>query len=55
MAAHKGVYEIGRIIAGRMADTNEAVTRKITHLDDEQASDRDCEVFGDKLMRDWSF
>ena len=55
MAAHKVVYEIGRIIAGRMADTNEAVTRIVTHLDDEHASDRDFEVFGDKLMRDWSF
>ena len=52
IAAHKVAYEIGRTIAGHMADTDEAVAR----LDDEHnSSDRDFEVFGDKLMHDWSF
>lgn len=56
LAAHKIAYEIGRTIAGRMADTDEAVARIIARLDDERASsDRDFEVFGDKLMREWSF
>ena len=56
IAAHKVAYEIGRTIAGRMADTDEAVAKIVARLDDEHASsDRDFEVFGDKLMRDWSF
>ncbi|WP_166395484.1 cyclic nucleotide-binding domain-containing protein [Rubrobacter marinus] len=54
VAAHKVAYEIGRTIAGRMADTDEAVARIVARLDD-ASSDRDFEVFGDKLMRDWSF
>ncbi len=56
VAAHKVAYEIGRTIADRMADTDEAVARIVARLDDARASsDRDFEVFGDKLMRDWSF
>lgn len=56
IAAHKVAYEIGRTIAGRMADTDEAVARIVARLDDAHASsDRDFEVFGDKLMSDWSF
>ncbi len=56
IAAHKVAYEIGRTIAGRMAATDEAVAKIVARLDDEQdSSDRDFEVFGDKLMRDWSF
>ncbi len=56
IASHKVAYEIGRTIAGRMAATDEAVAKIVARLDDEQdSSDRDFEVFGDKLMRDWSF
>ena len=56
IAAHKVAYEIGRTIAGRMADTDEAVARIVARLDDEHnSSDRDFEVFGDKLMHDWNF
>ena len=56
LAAHKVAYEIGRTIAGRMADTDEAVAKIVARLDDaHNSSDRDFEVFGDKLMRDWSF
>ena len=56
VAAHKVAYEIGRTIAERMAATDEAVARILTRLDDEQASsNRDFEIFGDKLMRDWCF
>lgn len=55
-AAHKVAYEIGRTIAERMAATDEAVARIVARLDEERAaSNRDFEVFGDKLMRDWSF
>ena len=56
VAAHKVAYEIGRTIAQRMAATDEAVAKIIADLDDARASsDRDFDVFGDKLMRDWSF
>lgn len=56
IAAHKVAYEIGRTIAGRMADTDEAVAKIVARLDDAHtSSDRDFEVFGDKLMSDWSF
>ena len=56
VAAHKVAYEIGRTIAARMADTDEAVAKIVARLDDESASSsRDFEVFGDKLMSDWSF
>ena len=56
IAAHKVAYEVGRTIAGRMADTDEAVAKIVARLDDARtSSDRDFEVFGDKLMRDWSF
>ena len=56
VAAHKMAYEIGRTVAERMADTDEAVAKIIADLDEARASaDRDFDVFGDKLMRDWSF
>lgn len=56
IAAHKVVYEIGRTIAGRMADTDEAVANTVARLNDESASSsRDFKVFGDKLMSEWSF
>ena len=43
-------------IAARMADTDEAVAKIVARLDDVHASSsRDFEVFGDKLMSDWSF
>lgn len=56
VAAHKVAYEIGRTIAARMADTDEAVAKIVARLDAESTpSNRDFEVFGDKLMSDWSF
>ncbi len=56
VAAHKIAYEIGRTVAERMAATDEAVAKIIAGLEEDRASaDRDFDVFGDKLMREWSF
>lgn len=52
--AHKLVYEIGRTLAERMANTDEAIARIVARLD-EADRDRDFEVFQDKLIREWSF
>ena len=52
-AACKVVYEIGRTLAERMARTDEAVSDLIAELESRET--RDLGVFGDRLMRDWSF
>lgn len=54
VAAHKLAYEMGRTLAERMANTDEAIARIVARLD-ETDRDRDFEVFQDKLMREWSF
>ncbi len=53
-AAYKVVYEIGRILAERMARTDERITKIVAQIEDAE-SDRDFEIFRDKLMREWSF
>ncbi len=53
-AAYKVAYEIGRILAERMAHTDESMAKIITRLE-EARSDRDLDVFRDKLVREWSF
>lgn len=52
-AACKVVYEIGRTLAQRMARTDETVSDLIAELESRES--RDLGVFGDRLMRDWSF
>lgn len=52
-AACKVIYEIGRTLAERMARTDEAVSDLIAELESRES--RDLGVFGDRLMRDWSF
>lgn len=53
-AAYKVVYEIGRILAERMARTDERVARIVTQIEDAK-SHRDFDVFREKLMQEWSF
>jgi CRP/FNR family transcriptional regulator len=53
-AAYKVVYEIGRILAERMARTDERVAKIVTQIEDAE-SDRDFDVFREKLMQEWSF
>lgn len=52
-AACKVVYEIGRTLAERMACTDETVSDLIAELESRES--RDLGVFGDQLMRNWSF
>lgn len=53
-AAYKVAYEIGRTLAERMFHTNESVAKVVAQLE-VTGSDRDFDVFRDKLMREWSF
>ncbi|MDQ3863902.1 MAG: cyclic nucleotide-binding domain-containing protein [Actinomycetota bacterium] len=53
-AAFKVAYEIGRILAERMARTDESIAKIVAQLEDTE-SNRDFEVFRDKLMQEWSF
>jgi CRP/FNR family transcriptional regulator, cyclic AMP receptor protein len=52
-AACKVVHEIGRTLAERMARTDETVSDLIAELESRES--RDLGVFGDRLIRDWSF
>jgi CRP/FNR family cyclic AMP-dependent transcriptional regulator len=52
--AHKVVYEIGRTLADRMAETDESITKIVARLEDAR-SDRDFDIFRNKLMQEWSF
>jgi CRP/FNR family cyclic AMP-dependent transcriptional regulator len=52
--AHKVVYEIGRTLAERMAKTDESITKIVARLEDAR-SDRDFDVFQNKLIQEWSF
>jgi CRP/FNR family cyclic AMP-dependent transcriptional regulator len=52
--AHKVVYEIGRTLADRMAETDESITKIVARLEDTR-SDRDFDIFRNKLMQEWSF
>ncbi len=51
---YKVAYEIGRTLAGKMAQTDEFIAKVVAELEDAE-SDRDFEVFRDKLIREWSF
>ena len=53
-AAHKLAYEIGRTLAERMANTDESIAEIVGRLE-ETESDRDFDVFREKLMHEWSF
>ena len=53
-AACKFAYEIGRTLAERMAGTDESIAKIVARLEDTE-SNRDFEVFRDKLMQEWSF
>ncbi len=53
-AAFKVAYKLGRILAGRMARTDESIAKIVAQLEDTE-SDRDFDVFRDKLMQEWSF
>jgi CRP/FNR family cyclic AMP-dependent transcriptional regulator len=52
IAAYKVAYQIGRTLAERMAKTDESVAEIVAQL---EKSDRDFEVFRDKLIQQWSF
>jgi CRP/FNR family cyclic AMP-dependent transcriptional regulator len=54
VAAYKIVYEIGRILAERMARTDECVAKIVTQIEDAE-SNRDFDVFREKLLKEWSF
>lgn len=53
-AAHKVAYEIGRTLADRMARTDESIAGIVARLE-ETETDRDFDVFREKLMHEWSF
>ena len=53
-AACKVAYQIGRALARRMAETNEAVAGIIVQLE-EVDPNRDLEIFQDRLMQEWTF
>ena len=53
-AAYKVAYEIGRVLAERMAKTDESIANIVAQLEDAE-SDRDFDVFRDMLIREWSF
>ncbi len=52
-AACKVAYQIGRTLARRMAQTNNAVGEIITHMESAEAT-RDFDIFQDKLIQEWS-
>lgn len=52
-AAWKIVYELGRTLAERMAQTDESIAEIVGSIDRENY--RDFDVFQDKLLREWSF
>ncbi|MDX6381501.1 MAG: family transcriptional regulator, cyclic receptor protein [Rubrobacteraceae bacterium] len=52
LAAYKVAYQIGRILAERMAKTDESIAEIVAQL---EKSDRDFEAFRDKLIQEWSF
>jgi DUF917 family protein len=52
--AYKVAYEIGRTLAEKMAQTDESIAKVVAKLEDAE-SDRDFDVFRDKLIREWSF
>ncbi len=52
--AYKVVYEIGRTLGERMWHTDESIAKIVSQLEDAE-SDRDLDVFRDKLIREWSF
>ncbi|MGF1471358.1 MAG: cyclic nucleotide-binding domain-containing protein [Rubrobacteraceae bacterium] len=54
IAACKVAYQIGRTLARRMAETDQAVAKIITELEDID-TDRDLNIFQDKLIQDWDF
>lgn len=53
-AACKLVYEIGRTLAKRMAQTNATVADVVSHLENARESE-DMDVFRDQLVQDWGF
>lgn len=53
-AAHKVIYQIGRTLAERMAQTDESIAEIIAHLERAE-SNRDLDVFRDRLIQEWSF
>jgi hypothetical protein len=53
-AAYKVAYEIGRVLAERMAKTDESIANIVAQLEDAE-TDRDFDVFRDMLIREWSF
>ncbi len=53
-AAYKVAYEIGYTLAERMAHTNECIAKTVAQFE-ESATERDFDVFRDKLMQEWSF
>lgn len=52
--AYKLSYEIGRALAEKMAHTDESIAKIIARLEDTE-SDRDFNVFREKLTQEWSF
>ncbi|MEW6637698.1 MAG: cyclic nucleotide-binding domain-containing protein [Actinomycetota bacterium] len=55
-AANKVVYEIGRTLAGRMAETDESISEIIAYLQRSTPHDRrDFDLFRDRLIEEWSF
>ena len=52
LAAYKVAYQIGRTLAERMAKTDESIAEIVAQL---EKTDRDFEVFRDKLIQEWSF
>jgi CRP/FNR family cyclic AMP-dependent transcriptional regulator len=53
-AACKLVYEIGRTLAERMAQTNATVAEVVSRLENSREAE-DIDVFRDQLVQDWSF
>lgn len=53
-AACKLVYEIGRTLAERMAQTNATVAEVVSRLENTGEAE-DIDVFRDQLVQDWSF
>lgn len=53
-AACKLVYEIGRTLAERMAQTNATVAEVVSRLENSREAE-DIDVFRDQLVKDWSF
>ena len=53
-AACKLVYEIGRTLAERMAQTNATVANVVSRLENAREPE-DTDVFRDQLVQDWGF